>query len=119
MERLSVVLPLSLIHISTNEDGKLTELPLAIELKEFTIHEYPPKLMMINNENGQALPKDVPEHLLLEEKVERGKLLDWDISIFQTIPMAASVATEDTLKFTFFRRCTVIAGLLPTRPKCH
>eukprot|EP00975_Prorocentrum_lima_P033306 6988299-Prorocentrum_lima.AAC.1 len=58
--------------------------------------------MLIDNETGQALPKDMPEHLLLEEKVERGKLLDWDISIFQTIPMAASVATEDTLKFTEF-----------------
>ena len=87
---------------ATNEDGKLTELPLAIELKEFTIHEYPPKLMLINNETGQALPKDVPEHLLLEEKVERGRLLDWDISILQSIPMAASVAAEDTLKFTEF-----------------
>ena len=59
-------------------------------------HEYPPKLMLIDNETGQALPKDMPEHLLLEEKVERVKLLEWDISIFQTIPMAASVATEDT-----------------------
>ena len=49
-----------------------------------------------------ALPKDVPEHLLLEEKVERGRLLDWDISILQSIPMAASVAAEDTLKFTEF-----------------
>ena len=74
----------------------------AVELKEFTIHEYPPKLMLINNETGQALPKDVPEHLLLEEKVERGRLLDWDISILQSIPMAASVAAEDTLKFTEF-----------------
>ena len=58
--------------------------------------------MLINNETGQALPKDVPEHLLLEEKVERGRLLDWDISILQSIPMAASVAAEDTLKFTEF-----------------
>lgn len=29
-------------------------------------------------------------------------MLDWDISILQSIPMAASVAAEDTLKFTEF-----------------
>ena len=103
MQRLKMITQLGKTEWrATDEGGKLTELPLAVELKEFTIHEYPPKLMLIDNETGQALPKDMPEHLLLEERVERGKLLDWDISIFQTIPMAASVATEDTLKFTEF-----------------
>ncbi len=103
MQRLKMITQLGKTEWrAIDEGGKLTELPLAVELKEFTIHEYPPKLMLIDNETGQALPKDMPEHLLLEEKVEWGKLLDWDISIFQTIPMAASVATEDTLKFTEF-----------------
>ena len=87
---------------ATDENGKLSELPLAIELKDFTIDEYPPKLMLINNETGQALPADAPEHLLLEEGIKSGNLLDWDVSILQSIPMAASVATEDTLKFTEF-----------------
>lgn len=86
----------------TDDNGKMTELPLAIELKDFTIDEYPPKLMLIDNETGQALPKDTPEHLLLEDQVKGGRLLDWQISILQSIPMAASVATEDTLKFTEF-----------------
>ena len=57
---------------ATDENGKLVELPLAIELKDFTIYEYPPKLMLIDNRTGQPLP------------------------------MAASVATEDTLKYTEF-----------------
>ena len=78
------------------------KIPFLLNHAGLFVAEYPPKLMLIDNETGQALPKDMPEHLLLEEKVERGKLLDWDISIFQTIPMAASVATEDTLKFTEF-----------------
>ena len=30
--------------------------------------------MLIDNETGQALLKDMPEHLLAKEKVERGKL---------------------------------------------
>ena len=85
-----------------DEHGKLIELPLAVELKDFTIDEYPPKLMLIDNETGRALPEKSPVHLLLEEEVYGGTLQDWELTIQQSIPMAASVATEDTLKFTDF-----------------
>jgi len=81
---------------------QIIELPLAIELKNFTIDEYPPKLMVIDNETGKALPEGSPGHLLLEEGVQEGELLDWKLTISQSIPEAASVATEDTLKFTAF-----------------
>lgn len=87
---------------ATDDKGQLTELPLAIELKDFTIDEYPPKLMLIDNETGRALPEKSPVHLLLEEEVYGGTLQDWELTIQQSIPMAASVATEDTLKFTDF-----------------
>ena len=87
---------------ATDDKGKLIELPLAIELKDFTIDEYPPKLMLIDNETGGVLPEKSPVHLLLENGVSEGSLLDWDLFVEQSIPMAASVATEDTLKFTDF-----------------
>ena len=85
-----------------DEHGKLIELPLAIELKDFTIDEYPPKLMLIDNETGGVLPEKSPVHFLLENGVSEGSLLDWDLFVEQSIPMAASVATENTLKFTDF-----------------
>ena len=87
---------------TTDDKGHLVELPLAIELKDFTIDEYPPKLMLIDNETGRTLPEKSPVHLLLEEGVSTGNLQDWQLTIEQSIPMAASVATEDTLKFTEF-----------------
>ena len=87
---------------ATDDKGQLIELPLAIELKDFTIDEYPPKLMLIDNETGRTLPEKSPEHVLLEEGVIKGTLQDWQLTIEQSIPMAASVATEDTLKFTEF-----------------
>lgn len=87
---------------ASDEQGQLIELPLAIELKDFTIDEYPPKLMLIDNETGNALPEKSPVHLLLEENVTDGALQDWQLTILQSIPMAASVTTEDTLKFTDF-----------------
>lgn len=103
MQRLKMVTQLEKTEWrGTDENGKLVELPLAIELKDFTIDEYPPKLMLIDNETGRTLPKDVPEHLLLEDELAKGRLVDWDISVLKSIQMAASVATEDTLKFTEF-----------------
>lgn len=87
---------------ATDDKGHLVELPLAIELKDFTIDEYPPKLMLIDNETGRTLPEKSPVHLLLEEGVSDGSLQDWQLTIEQSIPMAASVATEDTLKFAEF-----------------
>lgn len=82
---------------------QIVELPLAIELKDFTIDEYPPKLMLIDNSTGKVLPEKAPVHFLLEEGLEKGELQDWNLVITQSIPEAASVATEDTLKFTEFR----------------
>lgn len=81
---------------------QIVELPLAIELKDFTIDEYPPKLMLIDNATGKVLPEGTPVHLLLEDGVEKGSLQDWELTITQSIPEAASVTTEDTLKFTAF-----------------
>lgn len=81
---------------------QIVELPLAIELKDFTIDEYPPKLMLIDNATGKVLPEKAPVHLLLEEGVAEGELQDWSLVITLSIPEAASVATEDTLKFTEF-----------------
>lgn len=85
-----------------DEQNQMAELPLAIELHGFTIDEYPPKLMLIDNETGQALPAGKPENLLIEEEVNTGKLGEWEISIEQCLPMAASVSTADTLKFVEF-----------------
>ena len=87
---------------ATDKNGNLVELPFAIELNDFTISEYPPKLILIDNETGQPLPVDGPEHLLLEDGVESGKLIDWEVSVLRSIPMAAPVVTEDSLKFTEF-----------------
>lgn len=85
-----------------DERQQLRELPLAIELKEFTIDEYPPKLMLIDNASGKALPEGQPENLLVEDEVGNGKLMDWEIDITKKIPMAASVATADTMNFVKF-----------------
>lgn len=86
-----------------NDQKEIQELPLAIELHEFTIDEYPPKLMLIDNESGKVLPEEKPENLLLDDDYHQDHLLDWQITLSERLPMAASVTTEDTLKFVSFQ----------------
>ncbi|MCS2420915.1 cytochrome c biogenesis protein ResB [Bacteroides fragilis] len=87
---------------ASDENQKMRELPLAIELQDFTIDEYPPKLMLIDNETGKALPVGKPENLLIEDDFHAGHLLDWEIHIEKKLPLATSVATQDTLNFVDF-----------------
>lgn len=82
---------------------QLCELPLAVELTDFTIDEYPAKLMLVDNETGKALPEGKPEHFLLEEGAREGQLQEWNIQVVRQIPEAAGVSTADTLKFVEFR----------------
>ncbi|WP_321285438.1 cytochrome c biogenesis protein ResB [uncultured Sunxiuqinia sp.] len=40
---------------ATNQRGQMVELPIAIELLNFSIDEYPPKLALIDNETGKVV----------------------------------------------------------------
>lgn len=82
-----------------DKKGHVQELPLAIELKEFTIDEYPPKLMLINNQSGKTLPEGKPNNILLEKGVFQGKLSEWNITIKKSIQAAAAVSTTDTTNY--------------------
>lgn len=87
---------------ATDEAGEMQELPLAIELKSFTIDEYPPKLLIIDNADGKALPEKNPENILVESTPLSGNLLDWEIEVTDLLPMAACVPGKDTVNFVAF-----------------
>ena len=55
--------------------------------------------MLIDNSTGKVLPYDKPEHLLLEDGVNSGKLSEWKFEILDRIEMAASVSGEDTVRY--------------------
>lgn len=104
MRRLRMTVPLGETEWRAQDEknGQMVELPLAIELKAFTIDEYPPKLMLIDNSSGKLLPEKAPVHLLLEEGVSGGRLMDWNIAVAESLPEAACIVTADSLKFTGF-----------------
>ncbi|MDR2564183.1 MAG: cytochrome c biogenesis protein ResB [Prevotellaceae bacterium] len=87
---------------AANERNELVELPLAIELKSFDIDEYPPELMLIDNETGETLPRGKPTNVLIEACPTVLSLSDWEIEVVRYLPAAASVMTKDTAFFTEF-----------------
>lgn len=64
------------------------ELPLAIELKQFTIDEYPPKLAMFNSRTGKALPEDKPQNIVIEPGFKSGDLAGCTITVEKYIENA-------------------------------
>jgi len=77
----------------------IIELPLAIELNHFTIDEYPPKLMLADNETGKVLPAEKPVNILVDDNFSSGKLLDWQISVENRMNNAARIVAGDTVKY--------------------
>ncbi|MCL1932880.1 MAG: cytochrome c biogenesis protein ResB [Candidatus Azobacteroides sp.] len=87
---------------ATNEKNETVELPLAIELKAFTIDEYPPKLMLLDNITGEALPKKEPVNVSVETCPFEAELLDWKLEIVKDLPYAAGISNSDTLNYVEF-----------------
>ncbi|WP_255498732.1 cytochrome c biogenesis protein ResB [Dysgonomonas sp. ZJ709] len=64
---------------SDNED--VLELPIAIQLNDFYMEEYPPKLAVINRESGTPQPEAKPEYVQIDEKRPHGNIDQWDITL--------------------------------------
>jgi hypothetical protein len=68
----------------------MVKLPFKIELNSFTIEEYPPKLLLLDNETVKALPEKNSVNLLVDENCKEGYLLDWHITIEKYIENGAT-----------------------------
>lgn len=82
-----------------DEENSVHELPLAILLNHFTIDEYPPKLVVIDNETGKTLPADKPQSIVLEDSITEGDILDYHVKTRCVYDYAAEVATQDTVNY--------------------
>ncbi len=65
------------------------ELPIAIQLDTFMIEEYEPKLVIIDNETGEILPRSRPESYMFEEVGKTTQLAGIRIEIIDYLPHAA------------------------------
>ena len=84
---------------ATNEQGKIVEMPLAIQLKEFKIYEYPPKLMLVNGKTGDPIPNDKPTTIVVDSSFTTGNLQGWSIKLNKCIDEAAPLMTRDTTNY--------------------
>ena len=84
---------------ATNEQGKIVEMPLAIQLKEFKIYEYPPKLMLVNGKTGDPIPKEKPTTIVVDSSFTTGNLQGWSIKLNKVIDEAAPLMTRDTTNY--------------------
>lgn len=64
---------------AVDDEGMIHELPLAIELQQFSMEEYPARMMVIDNNSGKAQPENKPQTMTTDEKT--GRMLDWQIKI--------------------------------------
>lgn len=105
---------------AVDDYGHVHELPLAVELKSFDIREYPPKLMMVDNHSGAALPYGAPANILLEEEVTCAELNGWSVSLLELLENAAPVISEDTVRYTEFHSSGACAAALicASKPGC-
>lgn len=71
-----------------SETGEVLELPVAIQLNDFDMEEYPPKLAVIHRETGRVLPESKPEFFAIDEKRPEGRLSEWDIRLEEYIHQA-------------------------------
>ncbi|MBO7419370.1 MAG: cytochrome c biogenesis protein ResB [Bacteroidaceae bacterium] len=76
--------------------GMMKELNIAVQLKDFTIDEYPPKLMCYDEVSGVVLPEGNPETLLINASFDGGSLQGWHIEVDEVIDEAQPVAAGDS-----------------------
>ena len=76
-------------------NGDLRRLRMTVPLEN-------PKLMLIDNTTGKALPEKQPENILVEEIPLAGNLQGWKVEVTRSLPMAACVMGQDTVNFVEF-----------------
>ena len=97
---------------AVNVHGDISELPIAIQLVNFTINEYPPKLILINNRTGREIPEKKPYSLLVDNKFRSGNLGDWTITLNKKIEDSAPVMKRDTTYYMPWKSTGAMCAVL-------
>lgn len=79
--------------------GEIKELPIAIQLDTFMMEEYPPKLVMIDNQTGKMLPEGHPDTYMFEGVGKTAKLAGATLEILDYMPHAGMIADSTFVNF--------------------
>ncbi len=75
------------------DNNKTVELPSAIRLLKFSIEEYPPKITLIDNENG-GVWADEGKNVFEVEQGSQTKLLNWNLKILRYLHESSIVGNR-------------------------
>ena len=79
-----------------DDNGQMHELPIAIQLEEFRIDEYPPKLILVDSKTGSSLGGKQAGVLVVDSGFTQGRLGEWTITVDRRLDYATPVMREDT-----------------------
>jgi hypothetical protein len=71
-----------------DDEGTVKELPIAIQLNDFDMEEYPPKLTIIDRTTGEPQPLSAPDYYQIDTKAPTGKLDGWELEMNEYIHQA-------------------------------
>lgn len=71
-----------------DSNGTVKELPIAIQLNDFDMEEYPPQLTVIDRQSGVPQPEAKPDYYQIDPKSPKGHLDGWDIMLEEYIHQA-------------------------------
>ena len=91
--------------------GTMKELNIAIQLKEFTIDEYPPKLMFYDEVRGTMLPEGNPEVFLIDNAFKVGELQGWQIEVDEVLDEAQPVMNADSTSYVEWHQSGAVTAL--------
>ena len=105
MERYTMVLEEGAVEWrGTNlATGETEELPIALELIDFRMDEYPPKVMILDGVSGELLPKGAPGYVSAESLPASAVIGEWELTIEQYIPLASPTSNADLPGFAEYR----------------
>jgi hypothetical protein len=69
-------------------EGNVKELPIAIQLNDFDMEVYPPKLTIIDRTSGEPQPQSAPDYYQIDTKAPTGKLNGWVLEMNEYIHQA-------------------------------
>lgn len=71
-----------------DEDKRVKELPVAIQLNDFDMDVYPPGLAVIDRNSGEVQPAGKPVYFQIDPDEPAGKIGDWNIEVKEYIHQA-------------------------------
>lgn len=87
-----------------DDEDKVHELDFSIRLNRFTIEEYPPKLVVVSNNNSKTMFEKTPAELVLEDSAMCGELLGHKIEVSALYDYCAPYIDGETIGYAPWRK---------------